>query len=70
MTDYYYLDGARNQQGPVPDQEIARLIRAGTIHRDTMLWHAGLSDWLPAGQVSEFASLFAPGGAPRPARGR
>src|SRR5437588_3711600 len=70
MADCYYLDGARNQQGPVPADEIARLIRGGTIRRDTMVWHAGMPDWRPAGQVNEFASLFAqappPPAAPRP----
>jgi hypothetical protein len=76
----YFLDGSRNQQGPVPIAEIARLIRSGTIRRDTLVWYAGMPEWRPAGQVSEFASLFVaaappprpPGGAmppqaPRPA---
>ena len=55
----YYLDGSRNQQGPVPIAEIARLTRGGVIRRDTLVWYAGMPDWRPAGQVSEFASLFA-----------
>jgi len=67
VADVYYLDGARNQQGPVPGDEIARLIRAGTIRRDTLVWHAGMPDWRPAGQVDEFASLFAQVPPPRPA---
>ena len=59
MADCYYLDGARNQQGPVPADEIARLIRSGTIRRDTMIWYAGMPEWRPAGQVNDFAPLFA-----------
>jgi hypothetical protein len=62
----YYLDGARNQLGPVPADEIARLIRSGTIRRDTMIWYAGMPDWRPAGQVSEFASLFGQPATARP----
>jgi uncharacterized membrane protein YhaH (DUF805 family) len=58
MADCYYLDGTRNQQGPVATEEIARLIRSGTIRRDTMVWYAGMSDWRPAGQVNDFASWF------------
>jgi uncharacterized membrane protein YhaH (DUF805 family) len=58
MPDCYYLDGARNQQGPVPADEIARLIRGGMIRRDTLIWYPGMPDWRPAGQVNEFASLF------------
>ncbi len=66
MADCYYLDGARNQQGPVPTEEIARLIRSGMIRRDTMVWSAGMPDWRPAGQVSEFASLFVQAAPARP----
>jgi uncharacterized protein DUF4339 len=68
--DAYYLDGSRNQQGPVPMAEIARLIRGGTIRRDTLVWYAGMPEWRPAGQVSDFAALFAPAAPPpRPAGG-
>ena len=68
MADCYYLDAARNQQGPVPTEEIARLIRGGTIRRDTMVWYAGMPQWSPAGQVSDFAPLFAQAAPPpRPA---
>ena len=64
----YYLDGSRNQQGPLPVAEIGRLIRGGTIRRDTLVWYAGMPEWRPAGQVSDFASLFVPGPPPpRPA---
>jgi GYF domain 2 len=63
----YYLDGSRNQQGPVPFAEMGRLIRGGTIRRDTLVWYAGMPEWRPAGQVSDFAALFAPA-APPPAR--
>ena len=67
MADFYFLDGARNQQGPVGPDEIARLIRGGTIRRDTMVWSAGMPEWSPAGQVSDFASLFGQAAPPRPA---
>ena len=66
MEDCYYLDATRNQLGPVPADEIARLIRSGTIRRDTMIWFAGMPDWCPAGQVNGFASLFARAVPPRP----
>jgi uncharacterized membrane protein YhaH (DUF805 family) len=68
VADFYYLDGSRNQQGPVGPDEIARLIRGGTIRRDTMVWSGGMPEWSPAGQVSDFASLFGQGAPPpRPA---
>jgi hypothetical protein len=65
-TQCYFLDGARNQQGPVSMADIARLIHNGTINRDTLIWYPGMADWRPAGQVNEFASLF--GAAPPPTR--
>jgi uncharacterized membrane protein YhaH (DUF805 family) len=68
VADFYYLDGSRNQQGPVGPDEIARLIRGGTIRRDTLVWSAGMPEWSPAGQVSDFASLFGQAAPPpRPA---
>src|SRR5438067_13917064 len=70
MADCYYLDGARNQQGPVPADEIARLIRGGTIRRDTLIWHAGRSEERRVGKEYGFGWLFAqspqPPAAPRP----
>jgi hypothetical protein len=66
--DCYFVDGARNQQGPVPVAEIVRLIRDGTIRRETLIWHAGMADWSAAGQMSEFAPLFAPRMPVPPAR--
>jgi uncharacterized membrane protein YhaH (DUF805 family) len=61
----YYLDGSRNQQGPVPMAEIGRLIRGGTIRRDTLVWYPGMPDWRPASQVTELAAFFS-GAAPPP----
>jgi uncharacterized membrane protein YhaH (DUF805 family) len=60
----YYLDGSRNQQGPVPIAEIGRLIRGGTIRRDTLVWYPGMPDWRPASQVNELASFFSASAPP------
>jgi uncharacterized membrane protein YhaH (DUF805 family) len=66
----YYLDGSRNQQGPVPIAELGRLIRGGTIRRDTLVWYSGMPDWRPASQVTELASFFtASAPPPRPPAG-
>ncbi len=64
-TQCYFLDAARNQQGPVPLSEIARLVRNGTINRDTLVWIPGMPDWRPAGQVGDLAAMFAPPSAAR-----
>ena len=59
----FFVDAANTQQGPVGSSEIVRLVRNGTIRRDTLIWHTGMPDWRPAGEVSGLASLFA-GAAP------
>ena len=64
--DVYYLDGSRNQQGPVSTDEIVSLVRSGAVRRDTLVWYAGMPDWRPAGQVNELASLFVQATSPRP----
>ena len=64
--DVYYLDGARNQQGPASSSEVARLVRNGTIRRDTLVWYAGMPEWRPASQVNDFAPLFAQTAPPPP----
>ena len=60
----YYLDGTRNQQGPVTPADVERLVRSGAIRRDTLVWYAGMPDWRPVGQMNEFASLFAQAAPP------
>lgn len=43
MQWYYSIDGQRS--GPVPHAELERLIQAGTIKGDTLLWRQGLDQW-------------------------
>jgi uncharacterized membrane protein len=66
-VDFWFVDPEDNQRGPVAKAEIVRLIRHGTIGRDSQLWAAGMSDWAPAGQIEDFVPLFTPS-ASRPSR--
>ena len=71
-VEWYYLDVAHNQHGPVSAAQLVRLVRGGTIAGQTLIWFSGMADWRPAGQVSELAFLFAPAPAvqpPAPPRG-
>jgi uncharacterized membrane protein YhaH (DUF805 family) len=43
---YFARDGA--QSGPFEAQEIARMLRAGEIGAQPLVWHNGLEDWEPA----------------------
>jgi hypothetical protein len=58
---YYTLN---NQQvGPVDENEIKKLIAAGSITHATMVWATGMANWAPIGQ-SGLAPLMAAGGPP------
>jgi hypothetical protein len=58
---YYTLN---NQQvGPVDENEIKKLIAAGTINHQTMVWTTGMANWSPIGQ-SGLAPLLGAGGPP------
>jgi hypothetical protein len=45
MTWYYEQSGQR--QGPVPDEELDRLIAAGVVTQNTLVWCEGMADWAP-----------------------
>ena len=48
--DWHYADG-NNQVGPIPDDELTRLVAAGTIRDETLVWRDGMADWTSYGQV-------------------
>ncbi len=39
-------------QGPVPDAEFEALVRAGRVQPTTLVWHEGMTNWLPLSQVA------------------
>ncbi len=61
---FWFLDHEHKQCGPVGEEEFVRLIRAGTIGRDTQMWTTGMSEWRIAGEVERFAPLFGASGPP------
>jgi hypothetical protein len=63
-ADFWFLDREHKQCGPVGEEEFVRLVRAGTIGRETQMWTAGMNEWRMAGQVERFAPLFGPSGPP------
>jgi hypothetical protein len=58
-VQYYILVGAE-QRGPFSWDEL----RGQPLEAETLVWHEGLGDWKPAGQVSELASVLSPYVAP------
>ena len=44
---WYYDAGGGQRQGPISDQELDRLIAAGTVTPDTLVWSEGMAAWSP-----------------------
>ena len=55
MTWHYAAGGERH--GPVDDAELDRLIAAGVITGDTLVWHPGLDGWRPLREARTGALL-------------
>lgn len=64
-TSWYYVDGGQ-QQGPVDVEELGRMLRAGRLTRETLVWGEGLGDWQAAGAVPGLATYLAPSAPPAP----
>jgi uncharacterized RDD family membrane protein YckC len=62
MTVWYYAVG-QGQKGPVGDDELRDLIRAGRVKKETFVWREGLDGWQAASERSELTAAF---GSPPP----
>ena len=51
--EFYYSDGVQSL-GPFPLEQL----KTKNITRNTLVWHTGMADWKPAGEVSELSALF------------
>jgi hypothetical protein len=65
MTWYYALGSER--QGPIDDAALDRLIAAGTVTAETLVWKAGMTDWQPLSQARPRVAPPAPVVPPPPA---
>ncbi len=45
MNWYYALGG--ESRGPIPESVFAQLLAQGVIQPDTLVWHEGMTQWLP-----------------------
>ena len=55
MAEFYYLNNNNEQQGPV-----SKDVLKNTIKPETLVWRAGLSNWVPADSLDELKDLFLP----------
>lgn len=52
----WYFEQNDTPQGPIPQAALPGFIAAGRISPDTLVWSAGMADWLPAREVPLFAA--------------
>lgn len=62
----YFLAINNQQAGPFDAAALGQQIRSGQVTRDTLVWKQGMTDWQPAGQVTELGDLFAASPPPLP----
>jgi hypothetical protein len=63
--NWYYESGGQ-QQGPVPEAELDRLVSSGTLSPDALVWKEGMAGWAPYRTVRTPPAAPAPGGGPTP----
>jgi membrane protease subunit (stomatin/prohibitin family) len=63
-TWHLAIDG--QSQGPFTLQEMSQAVAGRRVTPATPVWCAGMSDWLPAGQVPQLATFFSSTGAMPP----
>ncbi len=53
MNEWYYAEGNRQRQGPLPAENLLSLYRSGRIALDTLVWREGMAQWQP---LADFAA--------------
>jgi len=51
--EYYFADGDQ-QRGPKTLEQLSSI----GVKPDTLIWHEGMAEWMPANTLPEFASLL------------
>lgn len=46
------------QSGPFNIATLTQMVQQGSLQKETLVWKAGMTQWTPAAQVGELASLF------------
>ncbi len=64
--DAWHIAVAGQTHGPFTSAQVAEGIAAGQVTASTLIWSAGIVNWTPAGQISQFASRWAPPPPPPP----
>lgn len=60
MDEWYYAEGNRHRQGPLPPENLVELYRSGRIGLDTLVWREGMAQWQPLADFADELGLAAP----------
>ncbi len=60
MTQWYYADRQRQQQGPVDATGLAAAFAAGEVTAASLVWREGLAGWVPLTQVAAELGIEVP----------
>lgn len=61
MTNgWYYAEGNRHRQGPLPPENIVELYRSGRIGLDTLVWRDGWAQWQPLSEAAAELGIAMP----------
>ena len=60
MSSYDWYFGVGTEHGPVPREELVRLLAEGPLGPGTLVWHESLRDWTPARDVPDLADPDGP----------
>ncbi|KFN46688.1 pilin [Arenimonas metalli] len=60
MDIWYYVDKARNRQGPVDAAAVAAAFQAGQLTDDSLVWRDGLAQWAPLRQFRDELGMGPP----------
>lgn len=53
MSQEWYYSAEGGQAGPYTTEQLLALIASAQIQQDTFVWHEGMTDWTPAGQIEQ-----------------
>lgn len=65
MYEWFYV-GQYGQLGPLSSEQMIELIESGVITAETYVWRRGMSEWVYASTIPQFAALLRPGYVPPP----
>ena len=62
---WHYVQNGR-ACGPIDTPALQALLQNGALGSDALVWKQGMSDWVPARSVADFAASIPAGGGPPP----